>query len=400
MAQAFMTDRPPRLLMIVSGYPPAKKAGMERGCQRLAEALARRGHEVAVLTQWAKGLAPQEEPMENLRIERRLRPLALGPLWGATYMLQVGREMRRLAGEWDVCVCHKLDLHSAMANRTARRLGKRSLHLLVNSGEFGDMARLARHKGGGLLLKKAIQADGFFSLSRLIRGELLEAGVSESRIRPYRYFVDTEAFRPKEEQRGGEFLFLGRLHPQKNLHLLIEAFELLHADHPEARLRMVGDGPERPALEAHLRASPARETITLDRWTDEPAAALRRARALVISSRSEGLSNTMVEALACGTPVVTTDVSGARDALSPDEELGDAIPEGGYLEAPGGLLVGRDDAPGLKRAMQAILLDEELARKISAEARRIAENHFSEDAAVEMFLEGIGALCPEAGGRW
>ena len=121
MAQAFMTDRPPRLLMIVSGYPPAKKAGMERGCQRLAEALARRGHEVAVLTQWAKGLAPQEEPMENLRIERRLRPLALGPLWGATYMLQVGREMRRLAGEWDVCVCHKLDLHSQTSHSPARR---------------------------------------------------------------------------------------------------------------------------------------------------------------------------------------------------------------------------------------------------------------------------------------
>src|SRR5690606_7754063 len=130
-----------RFLFVISGYPPAKKAGIERNCQRLARLLVEAGDEVLVLTQ-AFEEPPGESREDGVRVLRVLPPLALGPLWGMTYMRQVRAWMLRTAEKWDVAVCFELYLHSAITARACRRLNRRWANYLASAGHVGDVPRL------------------------------------------------------------------------------------------------------------------------------------------------------------------------------------------------------------------------------------------------------------------
>lgn len=383
-----------RFLMVISAYPPHKNAGMEQGCKRLSEALARRGHQVIVLTQ-AGNVAPSiNEETPNLKVYRVVQPIALGPLWGITYMTQLRRWGARLANEWDFCLCHKLYLHSAAFQSLCRNHGKIYSNLLVNAGMFSDIQFLREHKGGNLLLRRALDADAHFALSQQSRRELISEGVKPGLIFPYRYFVDLDRFSPGEEADpvSGEFLFLGRFHEQKNLPLLIEAFSTLWEHHKDARLRLVGTGPEDNYIRTLARESPAAEAITVEGWTDNPIAAYRRAWAVVSSSNAEGLSNVMVETLACGTPTITTDVSGARDALDGDNNAPEKLEAGTTFEGTGGMIVPMGDKAGLIRAMELLLTNHDRRQQMARDARRLAVERFSEERCVEEFLSGAEGI--------
>jgi glycosyltransferase involved in cell wall biosynthesis len=133
---------------------------------------------------------------------------------------------------------------------------------------------------------------------------------------PHRWFED-----------GGPPIVIGcgRLEPQKDFATLLRAFALARKE-IDARLVIVGGGPERRSLEA-LAASLGIDSSTafLGR-IDDPFAAMARSSVLVLSSRWEGLPNVVVEAMACGCPVVSTDSpGGSREALL-DGELGPLVP--------------------------------------------------------------------------
>lgn len=381
-----------RIMMVVSGYPPRKAAGMERGCQRLAEALAGEGHTIGVITMGDPELPARREE-NGVVVHRVLRPLALGPLWGATYMGQVARHLVQTQRQWDVVLCHKVDLHSAVANAVARWLGRRAVHLMVNAGEYGDLRRLAAHRGGQTLLRRALAGDGYLALSATCEEELAAAGVPSVRIAPWRYFVDTLRFAPNPAEPPAdppEFLFLGRFHRQKNLPLLLDAFRRAAGEHPTVRLRLIGRGPEDAAVRALAAASPASASISIDNWIDAPEIALRRASVVVSSSDGEGLSNTLIEAMACGTPVIATDVSGAREALGLEGAA--APPTGGFVVGSGGLLVPPRDAEALAGAMARLVADPELRRRLAGEARARALSCFSREAGLRMFNASMQKL--------
>ena len=99
---------------------------------------------------------------------------------------------------------------------------------------------------------------------------------------------------------------VGRLSPEKDQRTLIRAVSIL----PPAqawRLAIVGDGPERPALEALARELGVADRIVFAGEVTDPFAFMMRARLAVCASVYEGLGNAIIEALACGTPVVSTD---------------------------------------------------------------------------------------------
>lgn len=377
-----------RIVMIVSGYPPAKKAGMESGCKRLAEALARRGHSVKVLTAATRGLPRLQHEATNLVVHRVLRPIPLGPLWGVSYMAMIKSWLLRHVFGWDVVVCHKLGLHGAVAAPLARIFGRQCHHLAVNAGHYGDVPRLRAHLGGGFLLALARLATGCFHLSADGRRELQNAGFRAAQLHPFIYHVMPSS-PPFAERRDAEVLFLGRLHRQKNLPLLLKAFAAVARDRPGARLRIVGSGPLGDALRRAVAASTAAGRIQLDPWTDEPRTALQRSALFVLPSRSEGLSNALLEAMVEGCAIIATDVSGVRDALDPTGASAAPVPEGGFLQLPAGLLVRSGDHRGLAAAMAVLLDDGPLRERLGNAARAIALEHFSEERAVALFLAAM-----------
>ena len=108
---------------------------------------------------------------------------------------------------------------------------------------------------------------------------------------------------------------VGRLSPEKNHDLLLRALALLPRTRAW-RLALVGDGPRRAKLEALARRTGLSDRVMFAGYSDDPFAWMMRARLAVCSSVYEGLGNAVIEALACGTPVVSTDCPyGPREIL-------------------------------------------------------------------------------------
>jgi glycosyltransferase involved in cell wall biosynthesis len=387
------TALPLRFVMVVGGYPPKATAGMERGCQRLSRALAARGHTVHVLTAAVPGL-PAQASEAGVLVHRVIAPWPIGPLWGLTYMWLVRRWL--FQHDWDVVMCHQLFLHSPIANRVAATLGRRAIHLLVAAQSQSDIGRLQALAGGRWLTKQAVTGAGLlFALSDESAKELLEAGAPPERIRPYRYFVGAEEFRADEVPRTEEALFIGRFHEQKNLPLLLDAFDACAGDAPGMHLRLIGAGPRESEVRTRVADSPYVSRISIEPWSARPAEAYLRAAFLVMSSDAEGLSNVLLEAMACGLPVVSTDVSGAREALGVEAEA--TIPKGAFVRGVAGLLTTRGDVAGLAAAMRQLMTQPALRVELGTGARARAENRYSEDVCVTDFLEHVRRLLAPPG---
>lgn len=110
-------------------------------------------------------------------------------------------------------------------------------------------------------------------------------------------------------------LAVGRLTSEKDFPNLIQAFARLK-EHHEARLMILGEGEKRAELEALIKKLDLTEHVQLPGFVDNPYAYMKKARLFVLSSSCEGLPTVLIEALACGTEVVSTDCpSGPREIL-------------------------------------------------------------------------------------
>lgn len=153
-------------------------------------------------------------------------------------------------------------------------------------------------------------------------------------------------------------LAAGRLSPQKDFATLIRAFALLHGPgngRGPLRLLILGEGPERPRLESLIRELGLGARVALPGFTDNPFAYMARAGLFVLSSAWEGLPGVLIQALACGTPVVSTDCpSGPREVLQ-DGRLGPLVPvaEPGALAAAMAQVLDHPPDPDLLRSRAA-----------------------------------------------
>jgi teichuronic acid biosynthesis glycosyltransferase TuaC len=151
--------------------------------------------------------------------------------------------------------------------------------------------------------------------------------IDPARLHVMRNGVDLSRFRPaaRDEARrrlglDGHPLVLavGNLVEVKGHELLLDAMPAVLARHPQARLAIVGDGPELARLQRHaarLQLPPSCIVFQPAVAQDELVPWYNAADLLVLPSRSEGCANVLLEAMACGTPVVATDVGGSRELL-------------------------------------------------------------------------------------
>lgn len=184
-------------------------------------------------------------------------------------------------------------------------------------------------------------------------------------------------------------LFVGRLRYYKGLDVLIDAMAMV-----PARLLVVGRGPMDELWRAHARASAAADRITFlgDVSATELAALQAAADVFVLPStqRSEAFGLAQVEAMAAGTPVVSTQLGTGTSDVNQDGVSG-------FVVAPG-------DAAALADALRRVLIDPDLRRRMGREAQRSAARRFSIDTMVSR-LEAVyrdvvsGARCDAPSGR-
>ncbi len=150
-------------------------------------------------------------------------------------------------------------------------------------------------------------------------------------------------------------LSVSRLNEEKDLSTLIRAFAIVADRHPNARLVLGGEGPQSAELRQLANESGIGDRVDLPGLLQSPLAWMRHARVFVLASRFEGFGNVLIEALAVGTPVVSTDCPvGPREALD-QGRLGTLVPVGdskAMADAIGAAFAGTAVSPS--RAEQAV----------------------------------------------
>ena len=182
---------------------------------------------------------------------------------------------------------------------------------------------------------------------------------------------------PDKYEREKTVLAVGRLHEVKRFDLLIRLFAALHAQFPDWKLRIVGDGDEREKLENTIRELNAQDYVNLAGRKDAAGVEeeMLRASVFAMTSRSEGFPFVLLEAQSCGLPVMAFDVR-----VGPGFVVQDGM--NGYLAAD---MVYEDFCEKLASLMK----DEDLRRKMS----RAAVDHaaeFSREKVGEMWYSLIG----------
>jgi glycosyltransferase involved in cell wall biosynthesis len=139
-----------------------------------------------------------------------------------------------------------------------------------------------------------------------------------------------------EDEATDLVLFVGRLASQKELETWLRAFRRVHERHPQTRGVIAGQGPRREALLELRDEMGLSDVVSMPGYVDNPYRFMGQADTFLLSSRFEGLPTVLIEALACGCPIVSTDCpSGPREILD-DGEYGALVPvgdEAGLAEA-------------------------------------------------------------------
>lgn len=166
-------------------------------------------------------------------------------------------------------------------------------------------------------------------------------------------------------------LWVGRLDPVKGLDELIEAFARVYRVRP-CNLVLAGEGAYRPRVENRInRAGLTDRVVMLGARSDVPSL-LNSAEVFVFPSRTEGMPNALLEAMAAGLPCVATAVAGCRDVIDDGAD--------GLLAAPG-------DTAGLADALVRVLSDDRLAQRLGAAASAKVRREYRQDHCLLAYLD-------------
>ncbi len=217
----------------------------------------------------------------------------------------------------------------------------------------------------------------FVVVSPSTRDDLVKRGITASQIRVVPNGLDHERYRPGPDAPEPDLVvFLGRIEHYKGIDLLLDAWPHVLEARPAARLAIVGDGSAGEEMRRRAASAVPRGSVSFAGFVpeDEKVRWLQRATLVVQPSRKEGWGLTVVEANACGVPVVATDVPGLRDSVRHGRT--------GLLAQPA--------ARPLAEAIVTVLADQALRARLAREARLWAQR-FTWDRVTEVFADLVCA---------
>lgn len=262
------------------------------------------------------------------------------------------------------------------------------------AADFAELKRtsLLKHRVAEQVVRRLIRMpDVLVAQSSDMAAELAPFGTPRQRIVAIGNPVSladidaaraTQAAMGQQRVRGNPSLVaVGRLAPQKGFDLLLPAFARFLVDYPDAVLTIFGQGPELPALQALAHRLEIGGSVQLAGHSDRVLAEVGAADLFVSSSRYEGFSNAILEAMALGRPVVVTDCVGATKDMVEDAKTGILVPAGSSeaLEV------------GLRRAME---IDREA---IGRAARRHVGTAYSREGIASAYSALFRSIVSSAG---
>jgi glycosyltransferase involved in cell wall biosynthesis len=286
--------------------------------QKVLEGLQKRGHEVHAFT--------QAKYVDNLPPDRlhRFRAIGLNPHF---YLDSIDA--------------------SKMIAKESTRLGIDVLHVQMNSGSTEFFLPYFKHALPPLVVTFHLAYAQGSSISTTLfdiawkaslfairkydeiilvdpsqKPFFVESGVSEDKLTIIRNGVDTEVFKPSQKKRADDFInfvYVGRLSIDKGVNILLDAFNKYHEENPKSRLTLIGDGMLKFQYKNCIDGRAVCWLGTIEH--DKIPEILRRSDVFVIPQNIGGLGLSVMEAMSCGLPVITTAIGETTHLLSNREGI-------------------------------------------------------------------------------
>jgi glycosyltransferase involved in cell wall biosynthesis len=290
-------------------------------------------------------------------------------------------------------------LTGALIRRASRLLGRRVVLVTEAHGDWEEslllykkvpFPRLYRFVLARLAARALRQSDLIRAVSPFTRDKVGQV-VPGKAVFTFPGYTDIELFlaQPDAEPAAnapGMVLFVGALVYLKGVHNLIAALAALGADYPQARLVIVGQGGYRGELEKLVERLGLSGKVTFTGELSQPLLQeyMQECSMLVLPSLSEGLPRVLLEAMACGKPVIGAAVGGIPGLIE---------------DGVNGFLVPPDDVQSLAECIKKLLADERLARSLGERGRDFVARTFSTERYVAGYAEIVEYASRLASGR-
>lgn len=380
-----------KIWMIISSFYPAI-GGAEQQAQLLAKGLLAAGWEVSILTRRHGGHYPDLTLSDEVGGVKVRRVFSQAPAKFAA-LLFVLAGLGHLLGQdrRQIYHAHALGAPAIMA-ALAKLLFGGVCVVKLRAGRNSYHQQLQSWPGRLQLWFLRQVADRFVANNREALEMLRELKFPPRQVAYIPNGVDTDHFRPAHKQDARRrlglpieravVLYVGRLAHVKGVDVLIQAWcRLPEQVRFRGLLVIVGDGEERYKLEQYVRQRGLDETVVFRGQQEDVLDYLHAADVVVLPSRSEGMPNTLLEAMACGLPTVSSAVGGIPDVVTNNVN---------------GLTVGPEDVDGLATALVDLLGQSESDRqRLGDAARETVERRFSLQSVVRQYLELYQTLIRE-----
>jgi glycosyltransferase involved in cell wall biosynthesis len=383
-------QRPLSVCMLTSRFPPDHGGGALQA-MRLCHKLAERQVRTFVISGHMGGQIIAEH-VEGIAVTR----LPLSAHGGLALLPVYAKRLARLLArrhDYDLIHAHAIHHHAYAGFLAARLLGKPAIAVLT--GMHADTpARIRQRRLGGLQQRCLSLATRLIALSQELYEQAVQEGIPTSQLVRIPNGVDTHLFRPvdgPEQRRLRQTLglpqealiavFVGAVRHIKGLDVLAKAWPTLATTLPDLHLYLVGPYRQQEHWELdpvyndelqRLFACTATGRLHFVGQVSHVATYMQAADLFVFPSRSEGMPNALLEAMACGLPFVAT-------------RLGCMVEMAPLCQQP--YLVPVDDVAALTQAFFALAQDVATRRRLGAAARQMVEQHWSLDAVADRYVE-------------
>lgn len=347
--------------------------GAERVTCNLASYLARKGHEIKILTM---SDAPATYAFDNnvLRVPLLKYTERKGMLYNS--ILRIKRLITHLRKD-------KVDVYVVMLPVTTILLlrlswltkskiiaAERVDPSIYPSGKQKQLKSLAK-KADGWVFQTEEERAWYGETTGKVDVRIIPNAINPDFIR-----------KPYQGERKKTIVTAGRLSEQKNHILLLKAFARVSSKYPDFQLIIYGGGDQKEKIEETIKQLNVEEKVTLPGYTTNIGDKIKDASLFVLSSDYEGMPNALMEAMALGLPCISTDCDGGGAAFLIDNEKN-------------GLLVPKGDVDALAAAMKRMISDREFAENCGKEAHIICDR-LAPEKVYGQWEEFIKNVCNKA----
>jgi len=258
---------------------------------------------------------------------------------------------------WQADVLHTHDPKTLIYGAPAARLARVShiIHTCHGNG-LAPFPRAARAFRVAFWF-----ADAMVCVSNDLARQMVEIGIDPRKIHTVLNGIDTSFFSLASPKPGTNAVTVARLSPEKDIGTLVQAAAIIRKTFPSFQLEIAGDGACMGELKALIRELGLESHVRFLGQVRDVRAVLERSSLFILPSLREGVSLTLLEAMACGLPIVATRVGGTPEVV---------------VEGETGLLVPSNSPDELAQAVLKLLQDSDERWRMGEAARRRVEQHF------------------------